>query len=68
MMTKYQNDLKNIKEILKTLLILDVIVYVSGAHYILAPIALLNATMFSVGLLRSMDIAKKMKKHQHQHG
>ena len=62
---KCYKDLQNIKDVLKALLVLDFIIFVSGVHYILAPIALLNATMFSIGLLRGMDIYDKIKKLSH---
>lgn len=62
---KCYKDLQNIKDVLKALLVLDFIVFVSGVHYFLAPIALLNATMFSIGLLRGMDIYDKIKKLSH---
>lgn len=62
---KCYKDLQNIKDVLKALLVLDFIVFVSGEHCFLAPIALLNATMFSIGLLRGMDICDKIKKLSH---
>ena len=69
MMMKYQRQLKNIRDVIKAVIIIDVIMVVfSNALCIFyLPLLIFNSVMFSVALLRGMAITNKMNKHQHRH-
>lgn len=68
-MRKYEKQLKNIGYAIKALLILDVIMVVFSNRFCIyyLPLLILNSLVFSISLLRGMDITDEMKKHKHRH-
>ena len=67
-MNKYQKQLKNIGYAIKALLILDAVMVIFSNRLCIyyLPLLILNSLVFSISLLRGMDITNEMKR-QHRH-